>query len=216
VCVYYSIIHGYAHSVACSHMMPTYTLAHTHTHTHTHTQLRRWSRMEGTLPLSERWKATCCFGMCVLNSHIHLTHTHSSVRLSLTHTKHTHTHTHTHTHHTHITHTHIHTHTSHTHHTHTHIHTHTHTHTHRRKIIESVLQLSDFYITMTGFPRMGCGQFTDPPYNNNGPLAQSVHTPDEVIAEHPRFRYICVCVCVHTYTHTHTHTHIHTHTYAHT
>jgi glutamate--cysteine ligase catalytic subunit len=47
-------------------------------------------------------------------------------------------------------------------------------------------------LTIVNFPLLGVGQFTSPPFSPNGPIAQSLFTPDEMINQHPRFGY-----CVH-------------------
>src|SRR5579859_1177246 len=43
-------------------------------------------------------------------------------------------------------------------------------------------------ITITSFPRLGCPNFTDPPFSPSGPAARSLFVPDEIINTHPRFR----------------------------
>jgi len=43
-------------------------------------------------------------------------------------------------------------------------------------------------LTITSFPRLGCTNFTDPPFDPPGPAARSLFVPDEIINTHPRFR----------------------------
>jgi glutamate--cysteine ligase catalytic subunit len=47
---------------------------------------------------------------------------------------------------------------------------------------------TEFPITLTSFPRLGCKNFTDPPFEPPGPAARSFFVPDEIINTHPRFR----------------------------
>ncbi|CAD1808733.1 Glutamate-cysteine ligase family protein [Candida parapsilosis] len=42
-------------------------------------------------------------------------------------------------------------------------------------------------LTITAFPRMGCGTFTSPPAKPIGPASQSLFLPDEIINRHARF-----------------------------
>ncbi|KAG7195338.1 uncharacterized protein KQ657_003866 [Scheffersomyces spartinae] len=59
----------------------------------------------------------------------------------------------------------------------------------RRQLMEKQLEDSPSIIplTLTTFPRMGCGIFTSPPSKPNGPASQSLFLPDEIINRHVRF-----------------------------
>lgn len=59
----------------------------------------------------------------------------------------------------------------------------------RRKLMENQLKDSPSIVplTLTTFPRMGCGIFTSPPAKPNGPASQSLFLPDEIINRHVRF-----------------------------
>jgi glutamate--cysteine ligase catalytic subunit len=51
------------------------------------------------------------------------------------------------------------------------------------------LKPNEEVLTIVNFPLLGVGQFTSPPFSPNGPIAQSLFTPDEMINPHPRFGY---------------------------
>ncbi|KAF5208706.1 putative glutamate-cysteine ligase [Clavispora lusitaniae] len=57
----------------------------------------------------------------------------------------------------------------------------------RRLVAQSVLPSHVVPLTLTAFPRMGCGIFTDPPAKPIGPASQSLFLPDEIINRHVRF-----------------------------
>eukprot|EP00049_Salpingoeca_infusionum_P025962 m.22897 g.22897 ORF g.22897 m.22897 type:complete len:629 (+) comp8430_c0_seq3:84-1970(+) len=59
----------------------------------------------------------------------------------------------------------------------------------RRKQAESILSPDVRLLTLTVFPRLGCPNFTTPPYapSPGGHVAKSLFFPDEAINEHPRF-----------------------------
>lgn len=58
----------------------------------------------------------------------------------------------------------------------------------KRRLV-SLAQLPDKIValTLTTFPRMGCGTFTHPPAKAIGPASQSLFLPDEIINRHVRF-----------------------------
>ncbi|KAL6079062.1 glutamate--cysteine ligase [Balamuthia mandrillaris] len=58
----------------------------------------------------------------------------------------------------------------------------------RRKRIQSYLNSNERLLCLTGFPLLGVGHFTEPPYEPRGPVALSLFTPDELIFPHARFR----------------------------
>jgi glutamate--cysteine ligase catalytic subunit len=58
----------------------------------------------------------------------------------------------------------------------------------RRSRLLSVLQPDEIVPTMSCFPMLGVGvDSTYPPFHPNGPVAESLFIPDEVIFPHPRF-----------------------------
>jgi glutamate--cysteine ligase catalytic subunit len=57
----------------------------------------------------------------------------------------------------------------------------------RRKVSEEELPSDVIPLTLTTYPRMGCGIFTSPPAKANGPASQSLFLPDEIINRHVRF-----------------------------
>lgn len=57
----------------------------------------------------------------------------------------------------------------------------------RREISQSELPANIVPLTLTAFPRMGCGIFTSPPAKAVGPASQSLFLPDEIINRHVRF-----------------------------
>lgn len=57
----------------------------------------------------------------------------------------------------------------------------------RREVSESELPKNIKPLTLTAFPRMGCGNFTSPPAKPIGPASQSLFLPDEIINRHVRF-----------------------------
>lgn len=59
----------------------------------------------------------------------------------------------------------------------------------RRRHVQQQLRSNEQIVSLAVFPRMGTPGFTDPPYSPQGPVAQSLFTPDEVIFQHKRFPY---------------------------
>lgn len=57
----------------------------------------------------------------------------------------------------------------------------------RRNEIANLLGPKDAVMTLTAFPRTGCGVYTHPPTLPFGPVARSLFTSDVVINPHPRF-----------------------------
>ncbi|CAM9753113.1 unnamed protein product [Ascophyllum nodosum] len=57
----------------------------------------------------------------------------------------------------------------------------------RRRRLLATLAEDEIAPTMTNFPLLGVGEFTDPPATPGGPVAQSDYVPDSVINPHPRF-----------------------------
>lgn len=57
----------------------------------------------------------------------------------------------------------------------------------RREVSQSQLPKSVVPLTLTSFPRMGCGVFTSPSARPIGPASQSLFLPDEIINKHMRF-----------------------------
>lgn len=57
----------------------------------------------------------------------------------------------------------------------------------RRTVAQLELPEHVVPLTLTAFPRMGCGIFTQPPAKPIGPASQSLFLPDEVINRHVRF-----------------------------
>lgn len=57
----------------------------------------------------------------------------------------------------------------------------------RREIAQLELPLNVVPLTLTTYPRMGCGSFTSPPAEPIGPASQSLFLPDEIINRHVRF-----------------------------
>jgi glutamate--cysteine ligase catalytic subunit len=59
--------------------------------------------------------------------------------------------------------------------------------TKRRRELEKELNKNEIIITLTHFPLFGVSNFTTPSFPNNGPVAQSLFIPDQVMNPHPRF-----------------------------
>lgn len=57
----------------------------------------------------------------------------------------------------------------------------------RRTDIAKLLGPGETVLTLTTFPRAGCGLYTSPPTVPFGPVARSFFTSDDVISPHPRF-----------------------------
>jgi glutamate--cysteine ligase catalytic subunit len=57
----------------------------------------------------------------------------------------------------------------------------------RRNKVKELLREGEHLLSFPSFPLMGVGQFTQPPYPPNGPVARSLFTPDEIIFPHNRF-----------------------------
>ncbi|KFA73656.1 hypothetical protein S40288_07635, partial [Stachybotrys chartarum IBT 40288] len=58
----------------------------------------------------------------------------------------------------------------------------------RRKIAKEHMLSTEYPITLTTFPRIGCpGQFTNPAYPTSGPRLRSQFVPDEIANPHIRF-----------------------------
>ncbi|ELR24354.1 glutamatecysteine ligase, catalytic subunit [Acanthamoeba castellanii str. Neff] len=57
----------------------------------------------------------------------------------------------------------------------------------RRLHVQHQLLPHERLLSLSVFPLMGVGAFTDPAYSPQGPVAQSLFTPDEVIFQHKRF-----------------------------
>lgn len=57
----------------------------------------------------------------------------------------------------------------------------------RREVAKSVLPPNIVPVTLTSYPRMGCGDFTSPTAKPIGPASQSLFLPDEIINRHARF-----------------------------
>lgn len=57
----------------------------------------------------------------------------------------------------------------------------------RRLISKDVLPSNIVPLTLTTYPRMGCGYFTSPRAKPIGPASQSLFLPDEIINRHARF-----------------------------
>ena len=57
----------------------------------------------------------------------------------------------------------------------------------RRLIAKQHMRADEYPITLTTFPRLGCGVFTDPYYPPSGPRLRSQFVPDEVANPHIRF-----------------------------
>lgn len=57
----------------------------------------------------------------------------------------------------------------------------------RRSEIAKLLLPSEAVLSITSFPRTGCGIYTSPPTIPFGPVARSFFTSDDVISPHPRF-----------------------------
>jgi glutamate--cysteine ligase catalytic subunit len=60
----------------------------------------------------------------------------------------------------------------------------------RRLHVQHQLLPHERLLSLSVFPLMGVGAFTDPAYSPQGPVAQSLFTPDEVIFQHKRFPYV--------------------------
>lgn len=57
----------------------------------------------------------------------------------------------------------------------------------RRRVARLVLPAHVVPLTLTSYPRMGCGTFTAPAAKPIGPASQSLFLPDEIINRHVRF-----------------------------
>lgn len=57
----------------------------------------------------------------------------------------------------------------------------------RREIPKQILPSNIIPLTLTTYPRMGCGYFTSPKAKPIGPASQSLFLPDEIINRHARF-----------------------------
>ena len=57
----------------------------------------------------------------------------------------------------------------------------------RRVLCQSQLPKNVVLLTLTSFPRMGCGVFTSPRAPPIGPASHSLFLPDEIISKHMRF-----------------------------
>lgn len=57
----------------------------------------------------------------------------------------------------------------------------------RRQISQSELPANVVPLTLTSYPRLGCGNFTSPKAKPIGPASQSLFLPDEIINRHARF-----------------------------
>ena len=57
----------------------------------------------------------------------------------------------------------------------------------RRARLLAVLRPDEICPTVPCFPLLGVGQWTEPAYEPNGPIAESLFIPDEAINPHPRF-----------------------------
>ncbi|PVH17186.1 uncharacterized protein CXQ87_000067 [Candidozyma duobushaemuli] len=57
----------------------------------------------------------------------------------------------------------------------------------RREVSQSELPANIVPLTLTTYPRMGCGDFTSPKAKPIGPASQSLFLPDEIINRHVRF-----------------------------
>eukprot|EP01083_Nonionella_stella_P067605 178927_1 len=57
----------------------------------------------------------------------------------------------------------------------------------RRELLQSLLDPNEYLLAISNFPCLGVGNFTDPPAEPNGPIAESKFIPDCVINPHPRF-----------------------------
>lgn len=60
----------------------------------------------------------------------------------------------------------------------------------RRQKAQSLLQDNEVAMTLTSYPLMGCGAFTDPVCPTRGPFAQSLFFPDDAIHPFPRFPWL--------------------------
>lgn len=57
----------------------------------------------------------------------------------------------------------------------------------RREVAQTELPPNILPLTLTSYPRMGCGDFTSPKAKPIGPASQSLFLPDEIINRHARF-----------------------------
>eukprot|EP01094_Clydonella_sp_ATCC50884_P029923 TRINITY_DN9560_c0_g1_i2.p1 TRINITY_DN9560_c0_g1~~TRINITY_DN9560_c0_g1_i2.p1 ORF type:complete len:541 (+),score=143.04 TRINITY_DN9560_c0_g1_i2:242-1864(+) len=57
----------------------------------------------------------------------------------------------------------------------------------RREVVESILAKDERIYSLTAFPMMGAGEFTEPVFPPTGPIAMSSFLPDQVINPHTRF-----------------------------
>ncbi|BFZ54868.1 glutamate--cysteine ligase [Savitreella phatthalungensis] len=57
----------------------------------------------------------------------------------------------------------------------------------RRVIAKAHMRNNEFPITLTSFPRLGVGRFTEPAHSPEGSASRSLFLPDEIINPHARF-----------------------------
>lgn len=57
----------------------------------------------------------------------------------------------------------------------------------RRRLAKAKLKDHELPITFTSFPRLGAGDFLDPPHEPDGPASRSLFLPDQLINPHIRF-----------------------------
>eukprot|EP01089_Gocevia_fonbrunei_P018523 TRINITY_DN6281_c0_g1_i1.p1 TRINITY_DN6281_c0_g1~~TRINITY_DN6281_c0_g1_i1.p1 ORF type:complete len:361 (-),score=54.18 TRINITY_DN6281_c0_g1_i1:22-1104(-) len=57
----------------------------------------------------------------------------------------------------------------------------------RRRKIKSMVGPNEHVLSISSFPLLGVGTFSNPGYKPNGPVALSDYTPDEIITPHKRF-----------------------------
>eukprot|EP00163_Fabomonas_tropica_P020853 TRINITY_DN36761_c0_g1_i1.p1 TRINITY_DN36761_c0_g1~~TRINITY_DN36761_c0_g1_i1.p1 ORF type:complete len:692 (-),score=111.14 TRINITY_DN36761_c0_g1_i1:95-2089(-) len=60
----------------------------------------------------------------------------------------------------------------------------------RRAEARKMLKDDEVVLSCATFPHLGVGHFTFPPYEPNGPYAQSLFVPDELTNLHPRFPFL--------------------------
>ena len=58
---------------------------------------------------------------------------------------------------------------------------------HRRREVQAILRPGEAIVSLTHFPLLGAGQFTDPPHAPGGPVTESQFVPDAIVNPHPRF-----------------------------